>query len=249
MWWLTIGVCILSFLTSPVKTFGEVRPSHPETTASPSTQAVSPKQFQAVLDRQLRQQFPVKDVKFSVNILFPTQPILVPTGRLGIQVSPDTMNGQTGRRAFRGLIHVNGKFEQMVNLVAEIEAHTPVAVPVRLIQAHEILQPGDIHMIDVALPALHHEYLQQMNMVVGKKAMRLLPPNLPIQRSYVTEAPLIHKGDRVVIEARRGGLLVQTVGIAKDSGEAGKTITVQNQTSGREVIGKVVNAGLVEVVF
>ena len=59
----------------------------------------------------------------------------------------------------------------------------------------------------------------------------------------------VHKGDRVVLEVRQGGLIVRTVVIARDSGEPGKTIAVKNQTSGREVIGKVVNAGLVRVLF
>jgi flagellar basal body P-ring formation protein FlgA len=61
--------------------------------------------------------------------------------------------------------------------------------------------------------------------------------------------PLIHKGDRVLIEVRNGGLLVQTVGIAKAAGKAGETISVKNQTSGRDVLGTVMAAGIVEVGF
>ena len=86
-------------------------------------------------------------------------------------------------------------------------------------------------------------------MAIGKKAVRHLSPNLPIQRPYLTEPPVIHKGDRVVLEVRQSGLIVRTVGIAKDSGEPGKTIAVKNQSSGREVIGQVVNSGLVRVLF
>ncbi len=86
-------------------------------------------------------------------------------------------------------------------------------------------------------------------MAIGKKAVRHLSPNLPIQQPYLTDPPVIHKGDRVVLEVRQSGLVVRTVGIAKDSGEPGKTIAVKNQTSGREVIGQVVNAGLVKVLF
>jgi flagella basal body P-ring formation protein FlgA len=53
----------------------------------------------------------------------------------------------------------------------------------------------------------------------------------------------------VLIEVRSGGLLVQTVGLAKAAGKAGETILVQNQASGREVLGTVMATGLVEVGF
>jgi len=218
-------------------------------TAETGKQAVTPQQFQSTLEQQLRQQFPMKDTDFSVDILLPKQPIEVSKGQVGIQIPLDTMNGRTGRRAIRGAIHVDEKFEKMINLVADIRARTKVVAPVRFIKAREIVQPEDIHMIDVDLPALRHDFLKHTDMAVGKKSLRLLSPNLPIQAPYLTDPPVIHKGDRVVLEVRQGGLVVQTVGIAKDSGEPGKTIAVKNQTSGRDVLGKVVNSGLVQVLF
>ena len=61
--------------------------------------------------------------------------------------------------------------------------------------------------------------------------------------------PVIHKGDRVMIEVKGKGLLVQAVGMAKSAGRAGDTIPVLNQTSGREILGMVMTAGVVEVPF
>lgn len=249
MWWLKLAAGILIFLATPGLTLGEVRPPAPLALAMASKQAVTPQQFRTTLEQKFREQFPMKDIDFSVDILFPKQPIQVPKGKVGIQIPPDTMNGRTGRRSIRGAIHVNAKFEKMVNLVADVRARTKVVAPIRFIKAREIVQPEDIHMIDVALPALQHDFLKHEDMAIGKKTLRLLSPNLPIHEPYLTAPPVIHKGDRVVLEVRQGALLVQTVGIAKDSGEPGKTITVKNQNSGRDVLGKVVNSGLVQVLF
>ena len=52
-----------------------------------------------------------------------------------------------------------------------------------------------------------------------------------------------------MIEVRQGGLLVQTVGLAKAAGKTGDTIPIKNQQSGREVLGRVIAAGLVQVGF
>lgn len=249
MSWMKFGACLVLFLATPCVTLGEVRPPVPTVPATTSKQAVTPQQFQTTLEQQFRQQFPMKDVDFSVDILFPKQPIEVSKGQMGIQIPLDTMNGRTGRRSIRGAIHVDEKFEQMVNLVADIRARMKVVAPVRFIQAQEILQPEDIQMVDADLPALQHDFLKHTDMAVGKKALRLLSPNLPIHQPYLTDPPVIHKGDRVVLEVRNGALVVQTVGIAKASGEPGKTIAVKNQSSGREVLGKIVNSGLVQVLF
>lgn len=247
MW--RISICLVSLLLIPFVAQGEVRQPMPVAKLSASSQAVTPQQFQVTLERQLRKQFPMENVDFSVDILFPKQPIVVPKGVVGIQIPPDTLNGRTGRRAFRSAVHVNSRFEQMVNLVAEISAHSQVVAPIHFIKAREVVTSEDIQIIDIALPALQHDFVQHMDFAIGKKTVRLLPPNLPIQQPYLVAPPVVHKGDRVVLEARRGGLLVQTVGIAKASGEPGKSIAVENKTSGREVIGRVVNAGLVEVLF
>jgi flagellar basal body P-ring formation protein FlgA len=249
MGWMKVGVLMVSVFVTPWMALGEVRPPIHVATAVPPTQEVTPQQFQSTLEQQLREQFPMNNVDFSVDILFPKQPILVSKGQVGIQIPPDTMNGRTGRRSIRGAIHVDSQYEQMVNLVADISAHAMVVAPVRFIRAHQIVKPEDINLIDVALPALQHEYLENVDMAIGKKTMRLLSPNLPIQKPYLTAPPVVHKGDRVVLEVRQGALLVQVVGIAKDSGEPGKTIAVENQQSGREVLGKIVNSGLVEVLF
>ena len=60
---------------------------------------------------------------------------------------------------------------------------------------------------------------------------------------------MIRKGDRVILEARRGGLVVQAEGLAKAAGKSGEMIPVKNRKSGREVLGTVLAEGLVEVLF
>jgi flagella basal body P-ring formation protein FlgA len=60
---------------------------------------------------------------------------------------------------------------------------------------------------------------------------------------------IVKKGDRVLIEARRGGLSIQTYGITKASGQVGQTIMVANLDSGRELRAKVVAPSLVQVDF
>jgi len=213
------------------------------------TQIVSPARFQRALLNSLRHQFSVPGMALSVDVLFPKTPVTVPKGAINIQVPPDTMNGRMGRRSYRMGLSVNQEFERMVNVVAEVEARMPLVVPVRLIKAHETIDARDVRVTKYSLPTLTQDYVRGARTVVGKKATRLLLPNKPIQHTFVAEPSVVHKGDRVIIEARHGGLLVQAVGIAKGAGAPGKMIAVENQQSKREIMGRVLGAGLVEVSF
>ena len=102
-------------------------------------------------------------------------------------------------------------------------------------------------MVDV--PSLTHDFILNQDDVIGKQVLRPLPPRQPIRKIMIDDPPIVHKGDRVIIEIRLGGLLVQTVGLAKATGKSGDTIPVQNKNSGREVLGTILGAGLVEVGF
>ncbi len=217
--------------------------------AGPGTQLVSPLKFQRALLSSFQHQFSIPDIVLSVDVLFPKTPIKVPKGVVEIRVPPDSMNGRMGRRSYRMGLSVNQKFERMVNVVAEVEARMPVVVPVRFIKAHETIEATDVMVQDFSLPSLTQDFLKNPEAVLGKNATRLLTPNRPILESFVAERPVIFKGDRVIIEARRGTLLVQTMGVAKETGAPGKMIAVQNQKSKREVMGRVLSAGLVEVIF
>lgn len=60
---------------------------------------------------------------------------------------------------------------------------------------------------------------------------------------------MIKRGDRVVIQAQRGGLTLTAAGEAKQDGMADETIRVMNLGSRKDVLCLVVEQGLVTVEF
>lgn len=184
----------------------------------------------------------------SLQVLYPKEPIIVPRGKVHIDV--DELNGgRTGRRAFRVQIFVNRQFFKTVNVSGELKGQVDAAVPVRWIKPKEILTEEDIEFVTIDVPSLTHDLVLGVEEAVGKQVLRPLPPHQPIRKIALDAPPVIHKGDRVMIEVKGKGLLVQAVGMAKAAGRAGDTIPVLNQTSGREILGMVLTTGVVEVPF
>ncbi len=214
-----------------------------------SKQTVAVSAFERAIYSALTRQYGRPNHSVKVHILFPKEAIDVPAGKLNLAVEKLSGRARTGRRAFRVKLFVNGKFFKTLNVVGEVKAQATVSTPVRWIKPKEVIGAEDVTAMTVDLPSLTHDFILDLDDVIGKQVLRPLPPRQPIRKILLDDPPVVHKGDRVRLEVRRSGLYVQTIGLAKASGKAGETIPVENKTSGREVIGTIVSAGLVEVGF
>lgn len=213
------------------------------------TQAVQAGDFERVVVAELRRRYGRPRHELSVRVVFPREVVEVPRGTLRLDIGEWSGGGRTGRRAFRVGVFVNQQFVKTINVVGEVKAQTEVTMPVRWLKPKDMVAAEDLALRLVDVPSLTHNFFLNLEEVVGKQVLRPLPPGQPIQKNMVEDPPVIQKGDRVMIEVRSGGLLVQTLGIAKAAGKTGETILVQNQSSGRDVLGTVMASGLVEVGF
>jgi flagella basal body P-ring formation protein FlgA len=212
-------------------------------------QKVVARDFERVIFSALLRQYGRPHHRVGVRIIFPKNPLIVPAGRLHLDVEKISGGARTGRRSFRVGLFVNEQFIKTVNVVGEVKAQATVATPVRWIKPKEIVRAEDVIAMTVNVPSLTHDFILDLNDVIGKEVLRPLPPRQPIRKALLDDPPIIRKGDRVMLEVRQGGLLVQAVGLAKATGKLGDIIPVKNQNSGREVVGRIVGAGLVEVRF
>ncbi len=205
--------------------------------------------FERVVLKELTGRYGRPHHQMSLRVLSPSQLIKVPRGNLHLEVGEWSGGGRTGRRAFRVGVFVNKQFITTVNVMVEVKAQAQVATPIRWLKARDVVTSEDLAPMMVDVPSLTHDFVLNLEEAIGKQVLRPLSPGQPIRKTMLDHPPVIHKGDRVLIEARSGGLLVQTVGVAQAAGKAGETIAVQNQASGRDVLGIVMESGLVEVKF
>lgn len=212
-------------------------------------QSIAVADFEQAVYSALTRQYGRPQHRMSVRILYPTTPLKVQVGTRHLEVEKFSGGGRTGRRSFRVGLFIDRQYIKTINVVGEVRAQATVTAPTRWIKPKEVMIAEDVTTMNVDVPSLTHDFILHPDEVIGKEVLRPLPPRQPIRKVMLDDPPIIRKGDRVMIEARRGGLLVQAVGLANAAGKSGDTISVKNTSSGREVIGTILSAGLVEVGF
>jgi len=184
-----------------------------------------------------------------VTVLEPAEPVMIPGGAVELHVTPNSLEEGLGRRMFHVEAVANGKSRKTIQVVADIAAMIDAVVVTRFLKADELIDMGDLKTIGLRVHQLNHPFITDQGEVMGKSASRPLPPDTPLRPAFVKPPLVIKKGDRVLIEARRGGLSIRANGVTKANGQVGQTVMVTNLDSGRELRAKVVAPSLVEVEF
>lgn len=222
--------------------------SRPESGERLATRELEPDLVKKTIQRYLEGVWRER-VKAIQVTMEPSESIRIPSGIIELQVSPAQPNEGLGRRIFHIAVTVNGKLWKIIDVLTDVAALVDVVVPSRYLKAEELIDAEDLTTSKVKVLDFKHPFIMNPEEVIGMSAARPLQVDMPIRQGFLKKPFLIKKGDRVMIEARRGGLSIQTSGVTKSSGQVGQSIMVANQDSGRELRAKVVAPGLVQVEF
>ncbi|MDH5740850.1 MAG: flagellar basal body P-ring formation chaperone FlgA [Nitrospira sp.] len=259
---IPIILIIEAFLAVTTATAGISADAHPTSVKSkPPTQGTSTNSIERRVNSEVTTDLLTKAIQkylkgvwgqkvktAHVTILEPADPVFIAGGSVEVQVIPSAAEDTPGRRMFR-VVATSGKSRKTIQVVAEVTAMIDAVVPNRFLKADELIDVGDIKTVQMRVHQANHPFITEEREVIGMSAARPLPPDVPLRQAFVRLPMVVKKGDRVLIEAQRGGLSIRTYGITKSSGQVGQTVTVSNLDSGRELTAKVVGPSLVQVEF
>jgi flagella basal body P-ring formation protein FlgA len=210
---------------------------------------VSPDLMRKAIQKHLETEWDGNVKTVHVTVLEPTDPVIIPGGRVDVQVMSNPTDVGLGRRLFQLEASANGKPRKTIQVTADIAAMIDAVVATRPLKTDELIEKEDLKTIRMRVHQVNHPFITDLEDVIGKSASRPLPPDTPLRSAFVKLPLLIKRGDRVLIEARRGGLSIRAYGVTKSNGQLGQTVMVANLDSGRELRAKVVAPSLVEVEF
>ncbi len=127
-----------------------------------------------------------------------------------------------------------------VKLVADIPAIRAKVAAGRVIAA------SDLMMRSIDISSCPNAYTR-LEDCVGKRAKVTLREGYPILPAQLERKPDVLIGETVVIQARIDNIIVRDKGIAMKDGYMNEPIPVKNVSSGKQVLGTIIAASLVQV--
>lgn len=132
-------------------------------------------------------------------------------------------------------------------VLADVAWIQEVVVATQSLKRHHIITRDDVGIQKIRIQNREIPYATYPAALVGLRVMRSLRTGLAIRTDRLEEAPVILRGDRIMLTLRTGGLSISTTGKAKEDGLQGDMIKVINLDSRKTVIAKVIGTGHVRV--
>lgn len=128
-----------------------------------------------------------------------------------------------------------------IYIPVDIVVYRPVVVARRAFERGETVGPNDVELAERAVTGGAGMPIGRLEDAIGQVARRSIGINATVTGSALDRPLWAHRGDRVSITARAGGIAVQTVGEALSDGRAGDRIRVRNVRS-KQVLDVVLTA-------
>lgn len=169
----------------------------------------------------------------------------LPDGQVHWKVVP---NGEwrAGRQAVPVEIAVNGKTVTVVQVQAMLKQSFRYLVLTRPLKRGEVVTEADLKAVEGELDRPSVGMLEDARQVIGQAANKSVQANRPLQNDWFTAPHVVNRGERVQVIVSKGGLRIETSGIAKSAGKLGETIAFENPISHQKFEARVVGPGRAE---
>jgi len=112
----------------------------------------------------------------------------------------------------------------------------PVLVAARPISKGTTLDHSNVEVIQKDIYKLRRSSIDNADIVIGARAKRSLSKGTPISMKSIC---MVCRGDKVTIVAQGETFAIKTTGVALRDGSIGDQITIENERSGRKIVGQV----------
>jgi flagella basal body P-ring formation protein FlgA len=157
--------------------------------------------------------------------------------------SPNTKN--YGRTTIG--VRCNGEKSWKLYVSVNIQIIKPIVTLKNSVNRNSILQTSDLVLEEKDISTLHRGFYTQVNKLVGKHLKNSLKAGAVLTPGHVKNPLAVKKGAIVMILADAAGIKVHMKGKALKSGSPGEWIPVQNLSSKRQIEGRILRAGVIQV--
>ncbi len=141
------------------------------------------------------------------------------------------------------------RVERSATVTLRVNVARPVIVAVRELARGTVIQSRDLRVEQRPAERTPRGAITEMDLAAGKEVVRAVAPGEAVTTSAVASVRAIRRGAVVALVLQGPGFRIVARGIASEDGAVGETIRVVNQSSRREVSGRIDDDRTVRVSF
>lgn len=172
-----------------------------------------------------------------------------PVGEMTLAVQRRGARRLKGNSTLAVLVSVDGRRCGKIALSGWIDRFERVVVAGRELARNTVVPAGALRLERRNVADLPGGFLHGIGDAAGSLLRQRVRSGGVLSAGMLDEAPLIVRGSRVRLVVLSEGLSVSAVGIARTDGAMGRQIKVKNIASNKIVVGRVLDAATVEVLF
>jgi len=204
--------------------------------------------------RDLSKQFLLDELTWSqerlqIKIEYRGGDLILPKGSLNWNFKLPGRKNRIGRVPFHLTLKQNGRVLRQIRLQAIIQVTYNLYRTTKQLQRGHIFNLNDVKRIQVHSKILLRNKINDWAQLEGRQLTRNIEEGEILSNYMVKKVPLVKRGDRILLIAKRGTLKVTAPGVVRENGFKDQIVKVENVQSHKIVYGTVLNSKTILVNF
>jgi flagella basal body P-ring formation protein FlgA len=167
--------------------------------------------------------------------------LFLPAGKVGIHFRSLLSGKYEGYTLLTAEVDVDGRLVQVLPLRLKVEVLHEAVTTVKRVERGEPFTKENVVLEKWPTSKIPREVMESLENVLGRTAAAAVPPRAIIRLNDLYDPPVIKRGQKVNMVARRGNIEIWAGARAIEDGKAGDTIRVENDETHKTLHGKVLD--------
>lgn len=210
-------------------------------------QTLPAKKIDQVVRKYLEKQMPWRSEDVEIGRITGLRDLVLPAGKMTYQVVPQPHTDFLGTTPLQVILETEGGEKKQIWVNADIRVYVPVVTARHPITRLSQIDANDVTVERRNLAGLNSDYFSSIQEIVGTRSRSFIRAGDPIRKNQVEVPPVVRRGDMVTMKVENSLIRILARGKVLENGVPGAVVRVRNIASKKEVYGKVIDGGTVQV--
>ena len=180
--------------------------------------------------------------RLEIQVDYRGSDLALPKGQLVWDFNLPGRKKRVGQVPFQLTLKQNGRILRQMRLQAQVQVTYDLFKTLHSFKRGHVLEMKDVEIAQVQSKKMLRNMVTDWDQLKGYQLMRNIDEGETLSTYMLKKVPLVKRGDRITLIAKRGSLKVTAPGVVRENGFKDQMVKVENIQSHKIVYGTVLNS-------